>query len=101
MAGQIKDMDIAIIGCLIFDGTGSKPFRSNIGISGDKVVVIGKSTDIARGARRIIDGNGLAVAPGFIDTHGHSEFTLLADPRAEGRVLSVLFWNACFYSIHI
>ena len=79
-------MDIAIMGCLIFDGTGSEPFRSNIGISGDRIIAINKGTDIARGAKKTIDASGLAVAPGFIDTHGHSEFTLLADPRAEGKL---------------
>ena len=29
----------------------------------------------------------LQLLPGFIDTHAHSEFTLLADPRAEGKLL--------------
>ena len=28
----------------------------------------------------------MTVTPGFIDTHAHSDFTLLADPRAEGKV---------------
>ncbi|MEW6215411.1 MAG: D-aminoacylase, partial [Nitrospirota bacterium] len=38
------------------------------------------------GFDRFIDAKGLAVSPGFIDTHAHSEFTLLADPRAEGKI---------------
>jgi N-acyl-D-amino-acid deacylase len=86
MAGQIKTINSALIDCLVFDGTGSKPFRSNIGIAGDKIVAITKRSDILRGAKSVIDANGLAVSPGFIDTHGHSEFTLLADPRAEGKL---------------
>jgi N-acyl-D-amino-acid deacylase len=86
MAKPSRNIDIAIIGSLIFDGTGSEPFRSNIGISGDRIVAINKGTNIARGAKRTIDASGLAVAPGFVDTHGHSEFTLLADPRVEGKL---------------
>jgi N-acyl-D-amino-acid deacylase len=86
MEKPISNIDIALMGSLIFDGTGSEPFRSNIGISGDRIVAINKGANIARGANKTIDASGLAVAPGFIDTHGHSEFTLLADPRAEGKL---------------
>ena len=33
-----------------------------------------------------IDLNGLAVCPGFIDLHTHSDFTLLVNGRAESQV---------------
>jgi N-acyl-D-amino-acid deacylase len=82
-----RRIDIAIIDSLVFDGSGKEPFLSNIGISGEKIVAINKDPTMARRAKRIIDAHGLSVAPGFIDTHGHSEFTLVADPRAEGKLL--------------
>ena len=85
---------------LIFDGTGSDPFEADIGISGDRISFInGTSESKLQSAKYgmrnaecdakpqyVIDARGMAVAPGFIDTHGHSEFTLLADPRAEGKI---------------
>ena len=81
-----RKIDIVIKDGIIFDGKGSRPFRSNIVISGDRIAAINKERNITHKAKRTIDASGLAVAPGFIDTHGHSEFTLLADSRAEGKV---------------
>jgi len=69
---------------IVVDGSGSEPIETNIGISGDRIAYIGKN-EIP--AINVIDAKGLIVSPGFIDTHGHSEFTLLADGRAEGKLL--------------
>jgi N-acyl-D-amino-acid deacylase len=71
---------------LIFDGTGSEPFKADVGISGDKIAFISRKSKVWQRVERVIEAEGLAVAPGFIDTHAHSEFTLLADPRAEGKI---------------
>ena len=37
-------------------------------------------------ARRVIEAKGLTVAPGFIDIHNHSDYTVLADGNAESMV---------------
>lgn len=86
-------IDLLIKNGLIFDGTLSESFEADVGISGDKIVFIdkmsrvrGKGLGFSQKAEKIIDAEGLSVAPGFIDTHAHSDFTLLADPRAEGKI---------------
>ncbi|MBI4683667.1 MAG: D-aminoacylase [Nitrospirae bacterium] len=83
----MRKMDLLIKGGAIFDGTGKDSFEADIGIVGDKIAFISKpSAFSSQRSEKIIDARGLAVAPGFIDTHGHSDFTLLADPRAEGKL---------------
>ncbi len=80
-------VDLLIKNGIVFDGAGAEPFEADIGVAGDKIAFIRKKSEaVSKNAKRIIDAKGLAVAPGFIDTHAHSEFTLLADPRAEGKL---------------
>ncbi len=68
----------------IVDGTAAPAFVSDIGITGDRVVAIG---DLGAAATKLrIDATGLTVAPGFIDIHTHSDFTLLADGRADSQI---------------
>jgi N-acyl-D-amino-acid deacylase len=74
---------LAIKNGLIHDGTGTPPFRADVGIRGDAITFIGDVVD----ADQVIDATGLIVAPGFIDTHGHSEFTMLAAPEAHGKLM--------------
>ena len=94
-----KKIDILIKNALIYDGTRSEPFAGDIGISGDRIAFIHRMLKGTRTVRdlsyraqhekdagKIIDAKGMAVSPGFIDAHAHSEFMLLADPRAEGKV---------------
>ncbi len=87
----MKKLDLLIKNGTVFDGTGGEPFVADIGVVGDRIAFIKKLSAIsyqlsAVEAEKTIDARGLAVAPGFIDTHAHSEFTLLADPRAEGKL---------------
>ena len=80
-------LDYLIKDGAIIDGAerDSMPLKADIGVKGDRIVEIGKIPE--SGGERIIDAKGLCVCPGFIDAHAHSEFTLLADGRAEGKIL--------------
>jgi N-acyl-D-aspartate/D-glutamate deacylase len=72
--------DILIRNGRIIDGTGNPWYLGDIGVRADRIVAIGKLRDAT--ARRVIDAQGLVVAPGFIDMLGQSETALLIDNRS-------------------
>lgn len=76
--------DIVIKNGLVYDGTGGTPVVASIGITGERVAVIAPALP---DGNRTIDAKGLCVCPGFIDTHGHSEFTILRAPSCESKIL--------------
>lgn len=81
------EIDFLIRDGKVYDGAGGEPFIADVAIAGDRMAFIKKRPDFYGGkAGNVIEAQGLSVAPGFIDTHAHSEFTLLADRRAEGKV---------------
>jgi N-acyl-D-amino-acid deacylase len=82
----MKRIDLLLKNGLIFDGTGSEPFRSDIAIAGERIAAITPVSEHTLNPDRVINLDGLSVAPGFIDVHAHSEFALLADSRAEGKI---------------
>ncbi len=73
------DYQLLIKNGLVYDGSGGPPKRLNIAVGNS---VISCTGDKEPRAGETIDASGLSVAPGFIDTHSHSDFTLLADPHA-------------------
>jgi N-acyl-D-amino-acid deacylase len=76
--------DLVIRAGTVFDGSGAPSRVADLWIDGDSIVAVGDLSD-AR-ADRTIDATGLAVAPGFIDMHSHSDRTLLVDGRALSKV---------------
>lgn len=78
-------IDILLHNAQVFDGGLAGPVRASIGIAADKIVYVG-GDDLRGAAATVIEAEGFVLAPGFIDTHAHSDFTLLADPRAEGKL---------------
>jgi N-acyl-D-amino-acid deacylase len=79
-------LDYLLQGGVIIDGAGkdSEPIKKDIGIKGDRIVFMGEACPTE--AHEVIDLDGLIISPGFIDCHGHSEFTLFADGRAQAKV---------------
>ncbi len=73
-----------IAGGQIVDGTGRPPYPANLAINQGKVARISESP---LEGETTLSVKGKLVAPGFIDLHGHSEFTLLADPRGASKLL--------------
>ena len=63
----------------VLDGTGGEPFVGDLAIEDGRIAAVGRVPPTACPA---IDAAGLCVAPGFIDIHSHSDYTLLVDPRA-------------------
>jgi N-acyl-D-amino-acid deacylase len=73
-----------IVGAIIVDGSGRKAFAGNVRIVGDQITNVGKF--ITKADEEIIHARGLAVAPGFIDIHNHSESALASEPSLASQV---------------
>jgi N-acyl-D-aspartate/D-glutamate deacylase len=74
---------IVIRGGTILDGTGGEPFTGDVAIDDGRIAAVG---DVPATDAKELDATGHAVAPGFIDLHSHSDYTLLIDPRAASAI---------------
>ena len=72
---------LLIRGGTVYDGTGQPGRRADVRTRGDLIVEIGASLPVGAG-ERMVDASGLAVAPGFIDVHNHSDDALGAETGA-------------------
>jgi N-acyl-D-amino-acid deacylase len=76
--------DLVLRRGLIYDGAGGAPVRGDVAVSGGRIVEMG--AELATRGDREVDLSGLALAPGFIDIHSHTDLVLLRDPRADSKV---------------
>lgn len=77
-------MKIIIENGTIIDGTGGKPFISSLEVENGRIVSIGRVQK--KPGDKVIDATGFVVAPGFIDTHSHSDLQILLDPHIEAKI---------------
>lgn len=77
-------LDLIIRGGRIMDGTGRAAYTGDVGIAEGRITAVGDLRGVA--ARRVLAADGLAVAPGFIDSHAHSDTSFLKDDSSASRL---------------
>lgn len=98
-------MDLVLHDALVADGTGAPSYRADVALDGGRIAEIHPegSAGPRPTAARTVDADGLALAPGFIDMHAHSDLALLRDPdhsakAAQGVTLEVLGQDGLSYA---
>src|SRR5690349_8590129 len=76
--------DLLIRGGVLIDGTGAPGREADVSVAGGRIVAVEPGS--TRPAHRVIEARGQVLAPGFIDIHTHSDFTLPLNPRAESKI---------------
>ena len=76
--------DLIIRGATLIDGSGAPGVPGDLAVKDDRIVAVGNLAQ-AEAAQEIPAG-GLALAPGFIDTHTHDDRALLSDPLMECKI---------------
>lgn len=70
-------LDTIIKNGLVIDGTGAPGRHADVGIANGRITAVG---DLDSNGARVIDADGLAVAPGFVDVHTHFDAQAFWDP---------------------
>lgn len=76
-------MEVLIQGGLIYDGSGRDPFEGDVLIRDDRIQEIGQGLTTSG---QVIHAEGLAVAPGFIDQHTHTDRTIFEVPSSASKI---------------
>ncbi len=89
-------VDLAFRNVRIIDGTGGPAMEGDVGVTGDRITAVGQVGE----ATTDVDGNGMTLAPGFVDVHTHDDGALIRHPGMEFKVAqgctSVVIGNCGF-----
>ena len=79
----VTHYDLLIENGTVYDGSGGQAYVADIGVNGDRVVAIGQ---LQASANELINAEGFAVAPGFINMLSWATDSLIIDGRSQGDI---------------
>ena len=90
-------LDLLIRNAAVVDGSGNEPFVSDVGIHQGRIVELGNT---GRAAEKVVDADGLTLAPGIVDLHTHYDAQVTWDkvlsPSPALGVTTVVMGNCGF-----
>src|SRR5690242_13628458 len=98
-------MDLVIRDARVIDGTATPSYRADVAVTDGRITEIHPegSPGPRPAGNRTLKADGLALSPGFIDMHAHSDLALLRDPdhsakAAQGVTLEVIGQDGLSYA---
>ncbi len=94
-------MDLLLRRASVIDGTGAPARAADVSVTGDRITAVAApDTLVPEADTRVVDLDGLVLAPGFIDIHTHYDAQILWDgdltPSSWHGVTSVVMGNCGF-----
>mgnify|MGYP003297475212 FL=1 len=84
-----EHFDTIIANGIVYCGDGKAPLKdAMVGIKNGKIVEVGNLGNLKNLAEhcKVIDANGMAVSPGWIDIHSHTDTNLLIAPEGGSKL---------------
>jgi len=79
-----RSFELIIRNGLVYSGRNDEPLRADVGVKNGRIAAVGDLS--AQSAQQTLDALGMAVTPGFIDVHTHTDIDLLVDPRGQSKI---------------
>lgn len=70
--------DLVIKNAMVYDGLGNPPQKADVALQAGKIAYVGKECEAGK---QVIDAEGLALSPGFIDSHSHADNAVAEYPE--------------------
>lgn len=87
--------DLILKNAYVVDGTGTAGYRGHIVIRNGLIQELLRAEDSVPGGYEVLDVEGLAVAPGFIDMHSHSDGAVVQGGDHEAKLLQGVTLEVC------
>src|SRR5271156_2293377 len=75
----MPDFDSLIRNVRVLDGSGREPYQADVAIDAGMIRAVGKFSQSS--AQQVTEGDGRALAPGFIDVHTHDDTSVIRNPQ--------------------